>query len=328
MASDVSGIPRKNFVTVKAAPRFFAPQDDPRYILNGDGQGRDYHSMFITGADSAGTPQTGWAWYPELSYRFGVYYTEAGHNSDPNGNGGRTGQFKDSAKISHRGQGDVGWFYGGFYYNGVVDPAITTVLAGPALVFLGGQFGTSQDHTYFNPVELDFDDRYLGVGKECAAAGYVCNYYRSNDLATKKHFWFHQRSQSWGPKGIDVVYSHTGRTKIVLDCAFANLDTVGYEQAAITLADKQRVYWDALPEDDSGYSRFPKLTHKTHTAYDSDVGGVVTTVNNVASFVVREGAFGPVTPPTITGSRSDGTALADLLTKLAAMGLVIDGTTA
>lgn len=36
---------------------------------------------------------------------------------------------------------------------------------------------------------------------------------------------------------------------------------------------------------------------------------------------------GGVTPPTITGSLSDGTALASLLTELAALGIIIDGTT-
>lgn len=42
------------------------------------------------------------------------------------------------------------------------------------------------------------------------------------------------------------------------------------------------------------------------------------------------GFFGaaPVAQPTIEGSRSDGTALADLLTKLATLGIVVDGTTA
>lgn len=42
------------------------------------------------------------------------------------------------------------------------------------------------------------------------------------------------------------------------------------------------------------------------------------------------GFFGaaPVAQPTVTGSRSDGTALADLLAKLATLGIVVDGTTA
>lgn len=35
----------------------------------------------------------------------------------------------------------------------------------------------------------------------------------------------------------------------------------------------------------------------------------------------------PTAKPTITGSRTDGTALADLLTKLAAKGLITDSTT-
>lgn len=36
---------------------------------------------------------------------------------------------------------------------------------------------------------------------------------------------------------------------------------------------------------------------------------------------------GGVTPPTITGSRGDGTALANLLTQLAALGIIVDSTT-
>lgn len=35
----------------------------------------------------------------------------------------------------------------------------------------------------------------------------------------------------------------------------------------------------------------------------------------------------PATPATVTGSRTDGTALASLLTELAALGLIIDGST-
>jgi hypothetical protein len=35
----------------------------------------------------------------------------------------------------------------------------------------------------------------------------------------------------------------------------------------------------------------------------------------------------PATPPQITGSRTDGTALASLLTALAGLGLVVDGST-
>lgn len=58
----------------------------------------------------------------------------------------------------------------------------------------------------------------------------------------------------------------------------------------------------------------------------SSITGVNIASNGALDLVGFFGG-GPTAQPTITGSRIDGSALADLLTKLAAMGLVVDATT-
>lgn len=313
--------PPKAFVLIDKQPAVLAPQDTPSLAINGDGRGRDYHNVRITGADTVPDPITGWNYHPEFSYRFGVLYSEAGHNHARDKNEGRTGVFKDGAKIYHRGKGDLGWMFGNLFIDTPADADMTSVLAGPAVVLLAAGFGTNYDHGYFNPIEFRFDDR----GFDTAAAGLVVNHVRSNDNAERGQFWFHCRSQAQeSTKPIDAVWSHTGPAKVGMDVAKG----VFVDDAAITFAEGHRWYFNAIPIDNnpSGVYRFPQLT-PDYATYDQAVGGFVVTIGGTPSFCVRNGTFGPVTPPVISGSWGDGTAGKSLVQALAALGLCIDETT-
>jgi hypothetical protein len=76
----------------------------------------------------------------------------------------------------------------------------------------------------------------------------------------------------------------------------------------------------------SGNSRVQIQTAQTGAAGTADRSPttIIDALNNQLGF------FGatPATKPTVTGSRTDGTALTSLLTALAALGLITDSTTA
>lgn len=66
----------------------------------------------------------------------------------------------------------------------------------------------------------------------------------------------------------------------------------------------------------------PQSSPSPLQALDTDIQKLIQAVNRIAEILSAAG-----TPPTVTGSRGGNVALANLLTVLAAAGVIVDGTT-
>jgi hypothetical protein len=266
-------------------------------------------------------------------------YNTSGYNHATASNSGRTGVAAYRVKVYQGGQGDAVAYNASVFVTGARAGA-TSFLANPAGVLFNGDMTAGQSGVYLNPRELVMDD----AGYDVAAIGDVVRANRTNETGALSVWWAGYRVQSTGSKAIDTAFSATGPTKIGLDLSFATLPASGtYQEAAITLKANQRIYGNASATDPSGLNRYPAgLGGGEYITYNGSswifVAGNTATlqVSNAQATVTQAfrhtgnalGFYNSATTAkqTVTGSRGGNAALADLLTKLATLGLITDST--
>lgn len=327
--------------------RFFSRVDGPPASL---GNGNSIETAFngdwsrsplpiehrIYGTMAAGVPTTGYSSNPEIFPVVKYGYNEAGHNESTSGNDGRTGIALDRSIFVHKGGGD----YYAHWVTGSVSGAragASSFLANPAAVVLGANLQAGADGVYLNPVELDLFD----AGFDAAAIGPVINMHRTNDTGNLGAVWYGHRvqiNQSVGAKAIDGLLAGSGPSKTGLD--LSGFDFSSYSQAALILAKNQRIYSNVTP-----HSLAVPTLGSDYFMWSDTINGWVFVVGGSPSLQVNAGQVTTTVPtkftdhvgffntvpgaqPTILGSRGGNAALADLLTKVATLGLWIDGTSA
>lgn len=226
----------------------------------------------ITGANSAGTPMTGYAEKPEIDPFYLYVDNSAGHNESTSGNDGRTGIAGFRTIFIHRGGGD---FYANWVSGTVmgVRAGWTSVLANGAGVIVAGNLSGGANGVYLNPGEWLLDDK----GFDIAAAGWIVNLKRTVSTAAQDQFWFGYRSQSIGTKEVDAHFSGTGKAKFGIDLSFSTFDA---NLAAITLKADDRMYFNVTASDATGLSRYPSAVSTTYLVYSSSLGAMHFVVGN------------------------------------------------
>jgi hypothetical protein len=224
----------------------------------------------ITGADTLGTPATGYQTNPEAGAHYTYVYNESGWNQQTATNGGRTGVASHRVKLFQAGQGDLVAFNPDAHVTST-RAGSTHFLANPAVCFLSGSMTAGVDGAYFNPYETDLDD----CGFDVAAVGLVNRFRRSNDTGAKSAVWMGYRGQSEGAKACDALISATGKWHAGLDLAMTGLD-FGPNKAAVSLKCNDRIYLNnaATALGNMGADWRTTVFNGDYVEYSSTLGGI------------------------------------------------------
>lgn len=227
--------------TISKRPVTASRYDSPDWAFRGDWSRANGEQYRITGSDTLGTPRTGYLFTPEATPHFLYVYNQSGHNESTSGNLGRTGAAGYRIQGYQAGQGDLINFSGSCFVTGA-RPGATNFLANPACSLFAGDSFAGHNGVYLNPVEINLNDQ----GYDAAGIGAVFNLRRTNGTGNLGAFWAGVRLQQAGQGAVDTAWSATGRFRFGLD--FSGV-TFGAEGAAIVLAQKQRIYGNAINGD-------------------------------------------------------------------------------
>lgn len=265
-------------VTPQKAARFFTYRDTPPSsfgnwgsmltAFNGDDSTIQFPiEHWVTGATTLGQPMVSFEQDPECSPFVGYLTNFSGFNNGLVSSGqGRTGVSFVYLKADNYGQGDAG----GITVSGFVTgqkAGSTGFLANPACYVLNGGITGGQDYVYLNITETDADDG----GHDVAAIGWVFNatrtVYNGGGTAQKYVWWAGLRFQNVGTQPVDTWLSLSGAARFGLDMTFCDFSSNG--QAAIAMAPNQRIYFNTVASDISGYSRYPSSLGNEYIVYSS-----------------------------------------------------------
>lgn len=267
-------------------------------VFNGDFSKVPFATeIFITGANTAGTPSTVYLNAPPNQIpHYTSYYTASGGQSLSVAVA-RTGQFVYGNDVFHAGQGDLTTYSYSMFAAGPALPSSTTFLQNQAVTALAGQLTAGFDGAFLNTGQNFLNDG----GFDAAGQGWNVTSNRTNATGAKNVWWNAFRSQSIGvtssaASSVDTAFQATGFHKIVLDTSFAQLQASGnWIQAAATLAANQRIYLNATATDASNLSRFPLNAGTTYIDYNSTSGGIEEVVGGNA--ILTHTANGPKLRP-------------------------------
>jgi len=163
-------------------------------------------------------PVTGY-WQPQtLSPIYNYMVNEAGGNTSPTDNDGRTGVHNYFGTVKQNGGGDATVFFGTAFINASCGTR-TNVMGCPEGGLLGGSGIVAQDFGHFEAVgDIDLKDN----GHQASMWGNVRNYTRTNSVGDKNTGWVGDRQQSVGSKPIDAIWSASGPINIGLDLVGAS----------------------------------------------------------------------------------------------------------
>ena len=235
----------------------------------------------IEGSDTLTQPATGYVYYPPAYPNYGFLFNTSGHNESLDSNDGRTAACYHRVRLDHNGQGDA------VAYNGSVlvrnnKAGSTSFLANPAAVLFNGDVFGGADGVYLNPREIGMADN----GFDVAAVGDVIKGARTNNTGDKDVWWQGYRAQNTGTLPWDTFANCVGAFNFGVDLSYGNF---GADEAAITLKEGQRVYFNVTATDT--LSRFPTVTND----YFEYSGGVFKVV--VGNSAVLQVSNGQLTSP-------------------------------
>lgn len=230
----------------------------------------DAQRLTLSGADTLGTPATGYDYAYETIPKFLIFDTgNAGHNQSTSTNDGRTAGVASRIMAYNGGAGDL------VAYNAYVEiytptnAGLTHWLADAAGSIINGDVGvTNGDHHYLNPLEFNLSDG----GHDTAAIGTIINLNRTNAAASRGEVWIGHRVQGSATVAADVGYSIGAiPLKRGIDLSQPTYDA---DKAAVTLAQDQRIYFKATTAAINGVNWYATTPGTAWIDYNSTKAGI------------------------------------------------------
>ena len=233
------------FVYVKSAtaPTTWSDPGNPAQAMSGElvGKAGVAAQTYIDGANTAGTPTTGYAPVRfDLAQSYLNMVFASGHNQSTSDAIGRTGVGQYASEVVHLGQGDTFNFVAGGYVNNPTPTKNSHWLADPALTILAGGITSVSDSANIVASELSIGDN----GKKITGSGHTVHLNRSvvPSPNPKEYVWQGFTVTSRGGQPVDSMFQGVGPSRIGLDFSAA---TFSDNNTAIALPANSKINFNS-----------------------------------------------------------------------------------
>lgn len=218
----------------------------------------------ITGADTLGTPTSGYTQTPETTAIYINSFNSSGYNHSATANDGRTGMIVQHIKIAQAGRGDATCYQGNVVVTGQ-EPGATFCLARPAGQIIGGSCIAGADLTNLMIGEMSVED----YGFDCRGTGLNLRFTRDNNTKSDGAWWNGIRMVSNGTYEVESAIQIYQKWGIGLDFAGGTIS-----KAAIALKSGQKIEFHATATVEEGVSKYADTLNGWSIYHDSGVSGV------------------------------------------------------